>query len=152
MTPFAKSTIIVRFSKLTASAYSEPIIVAKYVQLGMAQAVHETDKAVLCEFNKGFFGRWVPKSQIAPSSQVRRVGDVGILEVTAWWADANGIAEQISQHDVPPAAPSANLAEARSIYRLLTAKYHPDRNPDAEEIMKDINELWQAVTRAVSQK
>ncbi len=37
--------------------------------------------------------------------------------------------------------------EAKTIYRSLVKKYHPDHNPQHEEIMRDINELWQATSK-----
>ena len=40
---------------------------------------------------------------------------------------------------------SPNLERATKIYRKLAAKYHPDRNPATAEVMKDLNELWQAL-------
>jgi len=41
------------------------------------------------------------------------------------------------------------LAELTRIYKRVAAKYHPDRNRqkiDPQEVMKDINELFQALT------
>lgn len=38
-----------------------------------------------------------------------------------------------------------NLEKASRVYRKLAAKYHPDHNPATAEVMKDLNELWQAL-------
>lgn len=38
-----------------------------------------------------------------------------------------------------------NLEKATRVYRKLAAKYHPDRNPATAEVMRDLNELWQAL-------
>jgi hypothetical protein len=35
-------------------------------------------------------------------------------------------------------------ASAEDVYRRLARKYHPDHNPQHAEVMKDLNELWQA--------
>jgi hypothetical protein len=43
-------------------------------------------------------------------------------------------------------AGGARLDKAARLYRKLALKYHPDRNPAAAEIMRDLNQLWQAVT------
>lgn len=45
----------------------------------------------------------------------------------------------------PSALSSPNLERATKIYRKLAAKYHPDRNPATAEVMRDLNELWQAL-------
>ena len=37
--------------------------------------------------------------------------------------------------------------EAKTIYRSLAKKYHPDHNSQNAEIMRDINELWQAASK-----
>lgn len=36
---------------------------------------------------------------------------------------------------------------ATAIYHRLVAKYHPDRHPEQAEVMRDINELYQALRR-----
>ena len=41
----------------------------------------------------------------------------------------------------------ANLERATKIFRKLAVKYHPDRNPDGAEFMKELNELWQALVK-----
>jgi hypothetical protein len=51
-------------------------------------------------------------------------------------------------------APRADLAgavrleRAAKVYRKLAAKYHPDHNPATADVMKDLNELWQALKGA----
>jgi len=40
---------------------------------------------------------------------------------------------------------SVKLEKAARIYRKLAVKYHPDRNPATGEVMRDINELWNAL-------
>ena len=42
-------------------------------------------------------------------------------------------------------AGAVRLERASQVYRKLAAKYHPDHNPATAEIMKDLNELWQAL-------
>jgi len=100
----------------------------------------ETAKAYLIDFGWSQF--WVPKSQVLDLDP-----DAGRLITTTWWADvsgareASGRTEQSRPSDIQSVAlPSANL-----LYRKLALKYHPDRNPDAEEFMSDLNQLWQAV-------
>lgn len=133
---------------------TDGLIVAELVRFETVRAVHETPKAVLCEFLDGW-SVWVPKSQIGPSSEVRTVGDFGTLEVRSWWADKSGATLHLIQPEdtepspAPPAPPPIDLREARTIYRQLVAKYHPDRNVDGEETMQDINQLWQAIISAI---
>lgn len=40
---------------------------------------------------------------------------------------------------------SFRLERAAKVYRKLAAKYHPDHNPATADVMKDLNELWQAL-------
>ncbi len=43
---------------------------------------------------------------------------------------------------------TASVAEpADRVYRRLALKYHPDRHPEQAAVMRDINELWQAMRR-----
>lgn len=37
------------------------------------------------------------------------------------------------------------LKRSTTIYKNMVNKYHPDRNPGAAEVMKDVNELWQSM-------
>ena len=43
---------------------------------------------------------------------------------------------------------NGKLERASKVYRKLAAKYHPDHNPATAEVMKDLNELWQALKNA----
>lgn len=45
----------------------------------------------------------------------------------------------------PAAHGRGDLSRAAKLYKHLVGKYHPDRNPGGGEIMRDINQLWQAV-------
>jgi hypothetical protein len=40
---------------------------------------------------------------------------------------------------------TVKLERASKVYRKLAVKYHPDHNPATAEVMKDMNELWQAL-------
>jgi hypothetical protein len=42
-------------------------------------------------------------------------------------------------------AGAVRLEHATRVYRKLAAKYHPDRSPETAEVMKDLNQLWQAI-------
>jgi hypothetical protein len=113
----------------------------------------DTAKALLCAI--GSESHWVPKSQVTISSEVQSAGDSGDLVASAWWAGKAGIGRyghagnNYSYNDYSQshgrASSSQELATANRIYRRIAAKYHPDRSPETAEIMKDINELWQAV-------
>jgi hypothetical protein len=50
------------------------------------RAVRESEKAVLCELSDGT-RHWVPKSQIDSLSDVKSLGDSGMLTVSRWWAE-----------------------------------------------------------------
>jgi hypothetical protein len=52
--------------------------------------VRETEKALICDLGDGYVHP-VPKSQIAPASEVRRRGDRGILIITEWLAYEAGL-------------------------------------------------------------
>ena len=43
---------------------------------------------------------------------------------------------------------AVRLERAAKVYRKLATKYHPDHNPATAEVMKDLNELWQALKGA----
>lgn len=40
---------------------------------------------------------------------------------------------------------AVQLQRASKVDRKLAATYHPDHNPATAEVMKDLNELWQAL-------
>jgi hypothetical protein len=106
-----------------------------------AERRRETVKAFLYEILSNSF--WVPKSQILNADPKQ-----GILVTTLWWAEVSGakyIYEQAKEARTATLEPELTLATAGVIYRRLALKYHPDRNPDAEEFMTDLNQLWQAV-------
>ncbi len=48
----------------------------------------------------------------------------------------------------PPSATGHPSHRAQAVYRELAKKYHPDLNPANEEIMRDLNQLWQVVRLA----
>lgn len=48
----------------------------------------------------------------------------------------------------PDLSGTVKLERASKMYRKLAAKYHPDHNPATAEVMKDLNELWQALKGA----
>jgi hypothetical protein len=128
-------------------------------------SVHsESQKAYHCEIGTMMF--WVPKSQIKTFEI-----DEGLLTTTTWWAEISGAQEAYErwcrvQEEIEAArarqreqerqarqqqAPSPveiNLNKAISVYRKLALKYHPDKNPDSAEVMRDLNELWQEVLAA----
>jgi hypothetical protein len=97
-------------------------------------ALRETPKALLCEIQG--IQVWVPRSQIATTSEVQWLGDFGQLRVTEWWAKRSDIEANVEA--------VSELPTAKRVYRKLVGKYHPDRNPKTAEVMCDINELWQA--------
>ncbi len=43
---------------------------------------------------------------------------------------------------------AVSLERASEVSRKLAAKYHPDHNPATAEVVKDLNELWQALKGA----
>jgi hypothetical protein len=120
-------------------------------------SVHkETAKAYLCQIGTGMF--WAPKSQIEEFDL-----NAGFLVMPRWWAERTGAAEayeldqehkQQEQEEAWRKAeelirlrqqPVIKLLKATPVYRKLALKYHPDKNPDSPEMMRDLNELWQAV-------
>ena len=42
----------------------------------------------------------------------------------------------------------ASNEKAEHVYKRLVRKYHPDRHPEHQAVMADINELWQASARS----
>lgn len=49
-----------------------------------------SDKAIFVQVIGGN-SHWIPRSQVAPDSPVKNVGDRGKLIITAWWADKERI-------------------------------------------------------------
>jgi hypothetical protein len=107
--------------------------------------LHETKKAFLCRIRDTEI--WVPKSQIDGNNPGGSLyhGYRGTIRVSEWWIQTNELEYLIEEP--PPRWESAveSLVRAQKTYRRLAAKYHPDRSPETAEVMKDINELWQAV-------
>jgi len=59
--------------------------------VGLGTCVKETAKALLIMLTHPQDDmRWVPKSQVSPSSEVRRRGDSGVVIIAAWIARKNG--------------------------------------------------------------
>lgn len=63
--------------------------------LGTAEALRQTDKALLVEIYDGHLDKqiWIPLSVVSPDSEVTDDGDRGLLIVYKWWAKANGYEE-----------------------------------------------------------
>ncbi len=59
----------------------------EYVEIPRVTALSDTDKAVRCRFSDLGMEVWVPKSVIAPGSDVKESGDVGTLELAKWFAE-----------------------------------------------------------------
>jgi hypothetical protein len=96
-------------------------------------------KSFLCEIGRSSF--WVPFSQI---DERFTDWDKGVLTTTLWWAEVSG-AQAAYEGETYASARRPELLTATLVYRRLALKYHPDRNPDAEEYMSDLNQLWQAM-------
>jgi hypothetical protein len=123
----------------------------------------ETPKAYHCEIGESLF--WVPKSQVKECDF-----ETGHLVTTMWWAQIDGAREayevwieerereqeqtrrwyqerarQQEERSRQQTATTIQLIKSLGIYRKLALKYHPDKNPDTAEVMRDLNELWQAI-------
>lgn len=53
------------------------------------RAIHETETGLLVKLPDGS-KEWVPKSQLDVTSDVKRLGDDGLLVVTSWIAKQKG--------------------------------------------------------------
>ena len=96
----------------------------KQVTIANAHALGETAKALRCDFGDDT-DHWIPKSQIAPGSEVKRNGDRGRLVVQKWWAGRAGVLDFTR-----PPSPWAQLRRTRDRLRELDAtlsKDHPAR-------------------------
>lgn len=114
----------------------------RYCQIPWAICLHVRVKAIL--FQIGEIEVWIPRSQIQYADQVDIDGYQGPIVVTRWWVEISGNKELLdweATHEVHP----NGLERANKVYRKCAAKYHPDRSPGTAEVMKDFNELWQAV-------
>ena len=96
----------------------------------------ESRKAYHCSIGESMF--WVPKSQIVSFAM-----STGELITSTWWAEVSGA--QNAYESWRPASSDDHLNGAVAVYRRLALKYHPDRNPGSSEVMRDLNEFWQAV-------
>lgn len=103
----------------------------------------ESPKAYFVEMAGGAF--WVPKSQILAIDDF-----AGTLATTRWWAEVSGALEAAEHAD--ERLTDQEIPSASAIYRNLAFKYHPDRNPDSDEFMRDLNWLWQAVKAELKRK
>jgi len=65
-----------------------------------------------------------------------------IARLEAELAEARARAPRVDLSSAP------RLERASKVYRKLAAKYPPDHNPATAEVMKDLNELWQALKGA----
>jgi hypothetical protein len=54
------------------------------------RCVRETDKAILVEAPDFDEPQWVPQSQVDDNSEVYKLGTVGTLVVSDWWAKKQG--------------------------------------------------------------
>jgi hypothetical protein len=139
------------------------------MQFSKTEILRNGQKAVLVWFQAISREMWIPKSLLMHGS-IRFVGEHGLLIVPDWkgqelidelgleeptYTDAykDGFAEgyDTGYRDGYTAATAQDSTERglsqpkpHSIYRKLVAKWHPDRDGGNEEVMKDINELWQA--------
>jgi hypothetical protein len=80
---------------MTGKVTGLPIQVEPYT-IGTAEALKQTDKAILVEMQDGPLEDkqfWVPLSVISPDSEVTDEGDRGLLVTYKWWAKSNGYAE-----------------------------------------------------------
>ncbi|HZS53055.1 MAG TPA: J domain-containing protein [Bryobacteraceae bacterium] len=115
-------------------------------EIEVEDILHVTPRAILCRIRLEQI--WIPRSQIVNGDYYDN-GFCGTLTVSDWWLRKNNL-EYLAD---PPEAehselPSVDLSKAHRIYRRLAAKYHPDHSPRTLEMMKDLNELWDAVTHA----
>lgn len=117
------------------------------------EVLRETDKAFLIWFEKFSLDRWVPKSQMR--GVFHPPGYKGSIDISSWLWDKLKVefqqagqtntdtgSNQKKEEDVSMEEGRRNSA-ARTLYRKLAAKYHPDVSPETAEVMRDINELWQ---------
>jgi hypothetical protein len=94
------------------------------VTIPNAHALGETAKALRCDFGDNA-DHWIPKSQIAPGSEVKRRGDRGRLVVQKWWAAQAGVLDFARRP-----SPWAQMHRTRDRLRELDAtlaKDHPAR-------------------------
>jgi hypothetical protein len=61
------------------------------VNLGQAQAIGGTEKALRVQLESENEPRWIPRSQIHDDSEVYDTGTDGDLVVTRWFAEKEGL-------------------------------------------------------------
>lgn len=111
--------------------------------------LRESPKAILYLINGE--EHWIPRSQQIPISKANPNG-AWEIHVSSWWLEKNHYEylrdyQPLGQQKTGSETTEPSLLSAQKIYRKLAAKYHPDRSPATAEIMKDINELWQAILK-----
>lgn len=121
------------------------------------EVLRETPRAILLWFDDYRMEHWIPKSQLHAGS-VNALGASGTLVVSAWYgrklkedlkvqeesAVSTAYERGLREGFAMGSAQQVDALQIKAIYRKLVAKYHPDRRGGDAEVMKDINELWQA--------
>jgi hypothetical protein len=137
------------------------------MQFNKTEVLRDGNKAILVWFEDISRQRWIPKSHLMRGS-IRGVGERGLLIVSDWlgqtlinelglneptYNDAyqegfrDGYAAGRAEKPLERNTCSPELADASPIYRKLAVKWHPDREGGSAEVMKDLNQLWQAVSK-----
>lgn len=123
-----------------------------WVRIWVTEVLRETDKALLClvlDADGVEAEYWIPISQIAASSEVRGLGDEGILVIPGWLAERNNIS--VAESQMP--GPRLSLADLKTIYRDLVSRWHPDRaGADGHAITIGINAFWEKIQQAARLK
>jgi hypothetical protein len=68
--------------------------VRKTVEFGNCECLGQTELAiyVLIKDPKCLIcANWIPLSQIDEDSEVRKTGDIGLITITRWWAEKQGL-------------------------------------------------------------
>jgi len=90
------------------------------------------------------FRRLVHQTDRLVEELKRREKEIGYLSHKVAGLEADLVDARARSHMLPHGA-HGKLDRAGRIYRELAFKYHPDRNPASSEVMRDINQLWQAL-------
>lgn len=69
------------------------------ISIGYAECLKETEKAILVRVGEnpnfegfdGSFELWVPQSQVDEDSEVWQEGDAGVLVLSEWFAQKEGL-------------------------------------------------------------
>jgi hypothetical protein len=92
------------------------------------------------------FRRLIHATEELLQDRERRRKEIAYLNQKIARLEADLVSARAKAAQSPPFVfHSPTIENATKIYRKLAAKYHPDRNPAGAELMKDINELWQAL-------